>query len=57
MDWWFGELDKLKPQDAAKLEKKVAEFELLSSFNKLDKNAKTVVLRLLKNYAKERKYK
>jgi transcriptional regulator with XRE-family HTH domain len=57
MDWWFKELDKIKPRDAEKLEKKVAEFELLSSFNKLDKNAQAVALRLLKNYSKERKYK
>jgi transcriptional regulator with XRE-family HTH domain len=57
MEWWFRELDKIKPKDAEKLEKKITEFELISSFNKLDKNAQAVVLRLLKNYHKERKYK
>ncbi|MDR1997185.1 MAG: hypothetical protein LBQ83_02535 [Candidatus Margulisbacteria bacterium] len=57
MDWWFHDLDKLKPKEQKKLNKKITEFELISSFNKLDANAQTVVLRLLKNYHKERKHK
>jgi len=57
MDWWFCDLDKISARQQEKSEKKIMEFELLSNFNKLDKNAKAVVLQLLKNYHKERKYK
>jgi transcriptional regulator with XRE-family HTH domain len=54
MNWWFKE-PREYARDKARLREKTVEFELISSFQKLDIQTKEIVLGMINNLSKKRK--
>jgi transcriptional regulator with XRE-family HTH domain len=52
LDWWFKELVKPAPSSKVQLDKKIAEFQLLNSFNKLDHKCQRLILKMFGNLSK-----
>jgi transcriptional regulator with XRE-family HTH domain len=54
MNWWFKE-PRGCAQDKVRVREKTLEFELISSFQKLDIRTKEIVLEMINNLSKKRK--
>ncbi|MDR1998089.1 MAG: helix-turn-helix domain-containing protein [Candidatus Margulisbacteria bacterium] len=54
INWWFKGLEERAP-DKARIYEKAVEFELASSFKKLDMQTKEIILGMINNLTRKRK--